>query len=91
MLRALLYLRLTSLKNLLLTRLRRLRQPKYLAGALVGGAYFYFFFFRHAHTATQKNPGAFFTLPADSAPLFLGVGALALLAILLGMWIFPSG
>jgi hypothetical protein len=91
MLRALLYLRLTSLKNLLLTRLRRLRQPKYLAGALVGGAYFYFFFFRHAHTATQKNPGAFFTLPADSAPLFLGVGALALLAVLLGMWIFPSG
>ncbi len=39
MLGALLYLRLTSLKNLLLSRLRRLRQPKYLLGAAVGVAY----------------------------------------------------
>src|SRR6185436_14891711 len=43
---ALLYLQLTSLKNLLLSRLRRLRQPKYLFGAAVGAAYFWFFFFR---------------------------------------------
>lgn len=44
MLRALLYLQLTSLKNLLRTRLRRLRQPKYLFGAIVGVAYFWFIF-----------------------------------------------
>lgn len=91
MLGALLYLRLTSLKNLLLSRLRRLRQPKYFAGAAVGIAYFYFFFFRHAHGVAEKGPAGFFTLPADAAPLFLGVGALALLAVMLGMWIFPSG
>ena len=41
MLGALLYLRLTSLKNWLRSRVRRLRQPKYLAGLIVGAAYFF--------------------------------------------------
>ena len=30
----------------MLFRLKRLRQPKYLAGAIIGGLYFYFYFFR---------------------------------------------
>src|SRR5688572_26753308 len=46
LLRALLYLRATSLANLLLGRLRRLRQPKYLAGAIAGAVYLWFFFIR---------------------------------------------
>ena len=41
--RALLYLRLVSLRNWLAAAAARLRQPKYLAGALVGAAYLYFF------------------------------------------------
>jgi hypothetical protein len=41
MIQALLYLQLCSLWNRIATRLRRLKQPKYLASALVGGAYFY--------------------------------------------------
>ncbi|RFC43616.1 MAG: hypothetical protein DUW69_002173, partial [Verrucomicrobia bacterium] len=36
MLGALFYLRLTSLKNVVLSRVRRLKQPKYLVGAIVG-------------------------------------------------------
>ncbi len=91
MLGALLYLRLTSLKNLLLSRLRRLRQPKYLAGAAVGIAYFYFFFFRHAHRVAENGPAGFIPLPSDSTSLLLGVGALALFLVLLGLWTFPSG
>ncbi len=47
MLRALLYLRLTSGQNWLLTRVRRLREPKYFAGAVARLASFWFFFFRH--------------------------------------------
>jgi hypothetical protein len=43
---ALLYLRLRSLQNLVLARARRLQQPKYLVGAIVGAAYFWFFVFR---------------------------------------------
>jgi ABC-2 type transport system permease protein len=46
MIGALLYLRLTSLQNLLRSRLQRLKQPKYLFGAIVGAAYFWFFVFR---------------------------------------------
>jgi hypothetical protein len=53
MLGALLYLRLTSLKNWVRSRALRLRQPKYLIGAIVGAAYFWFFFIRHlGHPAT---------------------------------------
>ena len=43
---ALRYLLTRSLLNGLLVRLRRLRQPKYLLGALIGCAYFYFYFYR---------------------------------------------
>jgi hypothetical protein len=43
---ALLYLRVASLWNLVVSRVRRLRQPKYLFGALAGAAYLYLFFWR---------------------------------------------
>jgi hypothetical protein len=43
---ALLYLRLTSLRNLVAYRLGRLRQPKYLLGAVFAVAYFYYFVIR---------------------------------------------
>ena len=42
MLGALLYLRLVSLRNLVVQRILRLRQPKYLVGTVVAVAYFYF-------------------------------------------------
>jgi hypothetical protein len=35
-----------SLGNAVLVRVKRLRQPKYFAGALFGAAYFYFYFYR---------------------------------------------
>ena len=41
------YLQITSLYNNLRRRLLRLRQPKYLLGALAGAAYMYAFVFRH--------------------------------------------
>ena len=39
---ALWYLRVTSIVGRVRSRLRRLKQPKYLAGALVGAVYFAF-------------------------------------------------
>ena len=42
---AFVYLQATSLYNNLRQRLLRLRQPKYLVGAVVGAAYLYFFLF----------------------------------------------
>lgn len=101
MLGALLYLRLTSLKNLLLSRLRRLKQPKYLMGAIVGAAYFYFVFFRrfggsHSVPSTPRRlpvPSGLATasLPSfDPLPLFATGGAFVLLLIAAFAWALPS-
>ena len=98
MLGALLYLRLTSLKNLLLSRVRRLKQPKYLVGAIVGAAYFYFVFFRRfggatAHPREPRLPSNL-PLPAlptfDPLPLVATGGALLLLIIATFTWALPT-
>jgi ABC-2 type transport system permease protein len=52
---ALLYLRFVSLRNAALSRLRRLRQPKYLVGAIVGAAYVYFAFVRQTRRDFGRN------------------------------------
>ncbi|MEY2879570.1 MAG: hypothetical protein RLZZ15_1950 [Verrucomicrobiota bacterium] len=101
MLSALLYLRLTSLKNWLWMRLQRLRQPKYLFGAIVGAAYFWFFFFRGAwsagvavgrHRAAQGAVDALHAAhvfpPTDLAGVGLAVGALALFVFAALAWVF---
>ncbi|MBL9189000.1 MAG: hypothetical protein JNK23_16065 [Opitutaceae bacterium] len=100
MIRALIYLRLTSARNWVLARLRRLRQPKYLIGAVVGCGYFYFFFFRgFARPAPPRNlnpqalqaiEAAQAQVPADWLPAMSAVAALGLLAILTLMWIVPT-
>ena len=38
---ALFYLQYHSIKNRTVMRIKRLKQPKYLLGAVVGGRYFY--------------------------------------------------
>jgi len=45
---------LLSFKNRILQRLRKLREPRYLIGAVAGAAYFWFFIFRRTQTS---NPG----------------------------------
>src|SRR5688572_5888679 len=103
MLRALLYLRFTSFKNWFLARGRRLRQPKYLIGALVGCAYFYFFFFRPLGESANRNVPAAASeealramemahaaLPADWLPATTALGALALLTFITFMWVIPA-
>jgi ABC-2 type transport system permease protein len=89
---ALLYLRFVSLRNGIVARISRLRQPKYMLGALAGGFYLWFFLIRGfgnaARMQTEMNPGL--DRP-DFGPLvvvFLMVGALA--AIRIGAaWLSP--
>ncbi|MDO8541928.1 MAG: hypothetical protein Q7S40_15940 [Opitutaceae bacterium] len=100
MLRALIYLRLTSFKNWTWSRLRRLRQPKYLAGGIVGFAYFYFFFFRglagpparrlppHAPAEALRTADAM--LAIDWLPFASAMGAIALFVLLVLMWVIPA-
>lgn len=93
MISAFLYLRFTTVRNALGQRLRRLKQPKYFFGALVGAAYFYFFFFRHIFRASSRGPGSpsAATLPAELAPHLVSFGALALFVIVVLAWVVPTG
>lgn len=86
---ALFYLQYHSIKNRTVMRIKRLKQPKYLLGAVVGGLYFYWYFFRTLFgTSTRGRPLALLASP-DNQALFESIGALILLTILLLAWIIP--
>jgi len=53
-----LYLTVCGGRNRLRVRLRRLREPRYLIGFVVGAAYMYFAFFARAfHSSSARRPG----------------------------------
>jgi hypothetical protein len=93
---ACLYQQAFSIYNGVRQRVLRLKQPKYLAGAVAGVAYFYFFVFRHAfrERAHRGGPGL-----ADAvgwlhdpaiASLVLAGAALVLLVVLVVAWVLPG-
>ena len=101
MLSALLYLRFMSLKNWLRARLLRLKQPKYLIGAIVGAAYFWFFFFRPAtghvgnrRPAMQQASDALaasgVALPDNAGSVALAIGALVLVVLAGLTWVLSQ-
>jgi ABC-2 type transport system permease protein len=87
---ALLYVRLATVKGWLASRLRRLKQPKYLVGAAVGVAYIYTFFIRNfaASGAGRPGPG---NVPSEALSLAPGIAAAALLLVIALNWIVPRG
>lgn len=91
MISALLYLQFHSTKNRLAARLKRLKQPKYLVGAIVGGLYFYWYFFRFLFAPRGRmgdaTPEA--ALPAVDPLMYESLGALILLVIVLLAWVIP--
>lgn len=92
---ALLYLRVTSIVGAIKSRVRRLKQPKYMAGALVGIGYFYLTFARRAHAPQYRGgPGAsgprgLPDIPVEMVSLFVELGALVLLVVLIVNWLSP--
>jgi hypothetical protein len=86
---ALVYMQLTSVHNALRQRLLRLRQPKYLVGALFGLAYLYFFFFRHVIAFGGASHPSFTLTPAWSADL-VALAAIALALYVLAGWVFSG-
>ncbi|MBI5769720.1 MAG: hypothetical protein HZA93_18235 [Verrucomicrobia bacterium] len=102
MLSALLYLRLTSLRNWVRQRVLRLKQPKYLAGAIVGAAYLWFFFLGPAASgggARRKAaaqaaggvwPQAGGALPGHVTGVALAIGALVLLVVVVLAWVLSQ-
>jgi hypothetical protein len=93
MLNASLYITLCTTRNRLRVRLRRLREPRYLLGAIVGTAYLYFSIFgprrgRRAGRPGNTGPGIAFLSAWQVAGVSLaGLGAfvMALLA-----WLLPT-
>jgi len=86
--RALLYYEWHSRWNRLRARLQRLRRPKYLFGALVGGLYFYWYVF--GALRGRAMPGRPPAMPAlEHRAVVQSLAALVLLVVLLLMWIIP--
>jgi hypothetical protein len=92
MIGALLYLRINSLRNLVAYRLRRLRQPKYLLGAVVAAAYIYYFFLRRLSFAgAPQGPAPVMADAGRVVAAFLCTAAAgAALVRIAFAWIAPS-
>ena len=89
---ALFYLRAMSLKNVVISRVVRLKQPKYLIGAMVGVAYVYWFVFGR----TRVNRTGGIAAPADAFPIerlpvVASLGALVLMVFVALYWLLPRG
>lgn len=91
MITALFYLQWNLFRNRITSRLKRLKQPKYLFGAVVGALYIYFYFFRFLFANRSRNPaaGTFFTAPENQLLLELAGGAMLFIIVLLA-WFFPA-
>jgi len=90
-----LYIIVCSARNRIRVRLRRLREPRYLIGAIVGAAYIYFSFFarfRVSNASAARRRARSGPLPESmtqllaSAPAF---GGLVLMVVAAGAWLFP--
>jgi hypothetical protein len=86
---ALLYLQYHSIKNRTVMRIKRLKQPKYLVGGIVGGLYFYWYLFRTLFGTRARGQAFGLFASPDSQVLLESIGALILLIIVLLAWIIP--
>lgn len=89
MYRALFYLQYHSLKNRLLLRLRRLKQPKYLVGGIVGALYFYFYFFRYLFGLGGSRPAAASAGITGTPGFYESIGACVFFIVVSVAWLVP--
>lgn len=91
MIAALFYLQWQSFRNRLVTRFKRLKQPKYLIGAIVGGLWLYFYFFRFllGNYGNGRRGAVNLVISPEHLVLYELGGALALFIIVLLAWVLP--
>src|ERR1700730_14714920 len=89
MIAALFFLQYYSLKNRTLLRFRRLKQPKYLVGGIVGLLYFYFYFFRYLFGLPGRRPALSLGSSPESLALYEAAGAAVFLVAVLLAWLLP--
>lgn len=90
---ALFYLRATGIRNAFAARIKRLKQPKYLFGAIAGAAYLYLTFFRQFRMHRQLLAVAPADVSANLLDLYHSPSA-TVDAVLLGIfvllyWLWP--
>ncbi len=94
MLAASVYIAVCSARNRIRVRLRRLREPRYLIGAVVGAAYLYFSIFARTRGARAGRPGrnapAPFDLTAAARVMGSTMGGLGLFVLAVIAWILPA-
>ena len=81
-----------TLKNRTLQRLRRLREPRYLIGAIAGAAYFWFFIFRRSMAAhnSGSNPKLIIMKTLSVSPVVADCAAVILLLLMITAWALPA-
>jgi ABC-2 type transport system permease protein len=84
--RAFVFLTVRSFRNRIVSRLKRLRNVRYLLSFLVGLAYFWFTAFRHVFSA--RSPLPHMALPSNA--LFIDIAALLVLALMILAWALPE-
>jgi len=89
MIAAFLIVTLQTLKNRTISRIRRLKNPRYLLSAMAGAAYFYFMFLRRT-TRHGKLPGIIIASSIPGTELALDVTSLIMLVLLIGAWALPE-
>jgi hypothetical protein len=88
---ALAYMQWHSLAGRVRQRVRRLKQPKYLVGAIAGAAYMYLFVFRHVIGRGGTHGGARFAqVPPEFMAVIAPLAAVVLLLVLASAWLLPS-
>lgn len=85
----LLYLTVTSVWNRLRVRVSRLRQPRYLAGVVVAGAYFSWFLFGE-RPASGRARGSALEIVSGYHDAMVLIGSVALLAFTTLYWVWPG-
>jgi len=86
MVQALVYLRLTMLRNMALSFVRRIKQPRYLLGVLMAGAYFWLVLFRRP--GAMPRGGGIPVNAGESVELFT---AALVTVVLMSMWLLSGG
>ncbi|MDP9362324.1 MAG: hypothetical protein M3P29_12850 [Acidobacteriota bacterium] len=76
---------LLTFKNRIVRRVRRLREPRYLIGAIAGAAYFWFFVFRRAH-----NSGHVLIRNLSFKPVIVDVASVVVLLMMITAWALPA-
>jgi ABC-2 type transport system permease protein len=87
---ALFYLLVNSWKNRTWMRIRRLKQPKYLIGGIIGLLYFFGYVGRWMfHPGGFGRVGTGLGIFAENATLFESIGAMILFVIVVLAWVIP--